>query len=103
MNQTRTRKYDNTTSKLLVTTRIRGLLKGCDEISLELLSQEESIYLLLRTGGVDDDDAARNAAAKVADLCGYLPLFVGICGGVISDYEGDCSWQAELVELLQED
>ena len=27
-----------TSSKLFVTTRIRGLLKGCDEVSLELLS-----------------------------------------------------------------
>ena len=48
----------NTASKLFVTTRIRGLLKGCDEISLNLLSHTEAVDLLLRSGGVDSAVAA---------------------------------------------
>ena len=50
-------------SKLLVTTRIRGLLQGCDEVSLNLMVHQESVDLLLRTGKIDTvDEAAREAA-----------------------------------------
>eukprot|EP00937_MAST-01D_sp_MAST-1D-sp2_P003250 g3250.t1 len=95
---------ENTASKLFVTTRIRGLLKGCDEISLELLSSEEAIDLLLRTGGVEsEDETARKAAEQVTDLCGNLPLLIGICGGIIRNYDGSPEWQADLIEMLRED
>ena len=54
-----------------------GLLKGCAEVSLNLLSPSESVELLLRTGEVADADAgASAAAAEIAELCGYLPLYV---------------------------
>eukprot|EP00937_MAST-01D_sp_MAST-1D-sp2_P004093 g4093.t1 len=94
---------DNTQSKLFVTTRIRGLLKRCDEISLELLTRGEAVDLLLNTGGAESTDNARAAAEHVAELCGDLPLFIGICGGIIANYDGATEWQAELIEMLQED
>ena len=53
-------------SKLLVTTRIRGLLNGCAEVSLNLLAPAEAADLLLRTGAVDDADAAAMAAPSFA-------------------------------------
>ena len=56
---------------------LSGLLKGCAEVSLNLLSPSEAVDLLLRTGEVDDADAgASAAAAEIAELCGYLPLYV---------------------------
>jgi hypothetical protein len=94
----------NSSSKLLVTTRIRGLLKGCQEVSLNLLSPAESIDLLLRTGQVEEpDEAANEAAGRIAALVGHLPLYISICGGIICDYEGGVEWQQELPELLHED
>ena len=58
-----------------------GLLKGCAEVSLNLLTPSESVDLLLRTGEVADADAgASAAAAEIAELCGFLPLYLGICG-----------------------
>ena len=91
-------------SKLLVTTRIRGLIQGCDEVSLNLLSPAESVDLLLRTGGiVDADDAAAGAARQITDLCGHLPLYVSIVGSVIQDYDGGDEWQTELLEMLRLD
>eukprot|EP00937_MAST-01D_sp_MAST-1D-sp2_P004134 g4134.t1 len=93
----------STASKLFVTTRIRGLLKGCNEVALDLLSSDEAMDLLLRTGGIEPSDAACAAASRVAALCGNLPLFVGICGGIIADYEGDPAWQAELIDMLEKD
>ena len=91
-------------SKLLVTTRIRGLLKTCDEVSLNLLAPTESVDLLLRTGQVADvDESAKTAAGEIAELCGHLPLCLSICGGVILGYEKDLAWQTELVGMLKED
>ena len=56
----------DSTSKLLVTTRIRGLIQGCEEVSLNLLSPGESVDLLLRTALVKDADEAAKAAAGIS-------------------------------------
>jgi hypothetical protein len=91
-------------SKLLVTTRIRGLIAGCEEVSLNLLSLGESVDLLLRTAQVKDaDQAAKAAALEIAELCGNLPLYLCICGGVILGYNGQPDWQTELVAMLKDD
>ena len=48
---------------------------------MNLLTASEAVDLLLRTGEVDDADAgASAAAAEIAELCGFLPLYLGICG-----------------------
>jgi tetratricopeptide (TPR) repeat protein len=91
------------TSKVLVTTRIRGLVQGCDLLALGLLEPDGAAELLLRTGGVETTAASTAAAEKVVALCGYLPLYIGICGGIIHEYEGDAVWQAELVLMLKDD
>ena len=58
-------------SKALITTRIRGLIQGCNEVSLGTLGADESADLLIRTGQVEDADAAaRAAASQIAKLCG---------------------------------
>ena len=69
----------------------------------QLLEKTECQHLLLRSGGIDietADESARAAASQVAKLVGYMPLDLGICGGIIADYEGGTDWQTELVELL---
>ena len=94
------------TSRLLVSTRIRGLLQGAEEISLNLLTPEEAVNLLRRTANVtvgDTDTAAQAALRKLAELCGFLPLFIQVCAGMLSDYGGSEDWQTELVEALQQD
>ena len=86
----------NSASKALVTTRTRGLLPGCGEVSLSLMSEKEAVELLLRTGGVEATDAARAAALEVALLCGRLPLYLGILGAIIQAYDSDDAWLTEL-------
>jgi hypothetical protein len=98
----------NSASKLLVTTRIRGLIAGCEEVSLNLLSPGESVDLLLRTAQVEDageapHSAVRAAALEIAALCGNLPLYLCICAGVIFGYNGEPDWQTELVAMLKDD
>jgi len=94
----------NSPSKVLVTTRIRGLLEGCNEMSLNLLTTDEAVDLLLRTGHIKNaDDAATAAAAQIASLCGNLPLYLSICGGIILGYDGIDEWQTELVGMMEDD
>jgi hypothetical protein len=59
------------------------------------------VDLLLRTGQVEDVDEDLTAAAtEIAELCGFLPLYLSICGGIIVGYEGNTAWKAELVQML---
>jgi hypothetical protein len=95
---------DATPSRILVTSRIRGLVQDCAEVSLDLLTADEATDLLLRGGGIDSTTAAdRDAAVVVAELCGKLPLYVGIIAGIVRLYEGDASWQEEVVAMLKTD
>ena len=55
-------------SSVLITTRIRKLVKGCAEVQLNLLTPDESVKLLLETGEVAASDAASKAAAEIAKV-----------------------------------
>ena len=79
-------------------------MNGCAEVSLNLLAPGEAVDLLLGTAQIKDADAAASeAAAEIAVLCGNLPLYISICGGVIAGYENDPSWKTEVVGMLIED
>ena len=75
-------------------------MQQCDEVVLNLMEAEEAAELLLRTGQIENVDAAAQAAAgAIAELCGRLPLCLSICGGVILAYDGDESWQTEVCDV----
>ena len=81
----------DTPSKLLVTTRIRGLVKGAAEVDVGSLSEAEALDLLVATAGIDlasQDEAARGLAVEVVNLCGRLALTVAIAGGMVAEYGG---------------
>ena len=55
---------------------IRNVLSdSCVEIPLTLLTEEQSISLLLNSGGVEATDDATEAAARIAKALGYLRKF----------------------------
>ena len=62
-----------TPSKLLVSTRIGGLLKNSSEVKLALMTNEEAIDLLAHGAGLDYEEGP-HAVAEVVALCGRLPL-----------------------------
>ena len=76
----------DTSSKLMVTTRIRGLIQGGSEVAIGTLSQIDALKLLAATAQVDEyvpreqgkaqDDGQYNMACEVVELCGYLALTV---------------------------
>ena len=68
-----------TTSKYLITSRQRKLLRNIKEVPLALLSETDALQILL---SADDaalksiDDATLIAARKISKACGYLPLVI---------------------------
>ena len=78
----------DTSSKLMVTTRIRGLIKGGSEVAIGTLSQVDALKLLAATAEVDDYDPLEKGetdvnnqyrmACEIVELCGYLALTVFI-------------------------
>lgn len=88
-------------SACVVTTRIHHLAD--EEVACGLLSMQESLSLLLTSGGMDhliDDPPA--AASAAVEACGRLALALPIAGGMIRDLGADC-WEAELLPLLEEE
>ena len=77
----------NGASRLLVTTRIRGLLKNSQEVSMGVLSEDEALAMLLKYAKVESLDEASVEycrANEVVSLCGKLPLTIAIAGGMVA-------------------
>ena len=69
----------DTSSKLMVTTRIRGLIKGGSEVAIGTLSQRDALKLLAATAQVDEyaeHDGQYHMACEVVELCSCLALTV---------------------------
>eukprot|EP01047_Picozoa_sp_COSAG01_P049248 COSAG01_NODE_4865_length_4672_cov_6.338071_2_plen_887_part_00 len=80
-------------SRTLVTTRIKGLVRGAQRVEVGLPSEVEAAQMLLKSTmgyrrGADDRGAASSmpaAAAAVVKMCGRLPLALNIAGRLIAD------------------
>ena len=87
---------------MVITTRMRSLLDGADEVNCSLLSKEASLELLLRAGGCEYLlENPPPAAATAIELCGRLPLALGIAGGIIAELAD--AWQENLLPLLKDE
>jgi len=92
----------STGSSLVITTRIRALVPGAAEVHCEVLSLAEALVLLLTEGGVPHlIDSPPPAALRAVELCGRLPLALGIAGGIIGELAD--SWKEDLIPLLEEE
>ena len=79
---------NNTSSKLLITTRIRGILNNASEVALGVLPPDDALQLLLSSAGIaaiDEGSEERGRAVEVTEFCGRLPLTLAICGGMVND------------------
>ena len=68
---------ESTPSRLLVTTRIKGILTHGAEVELELLSVTESVDLLAAVAELDTSQLPPTLVS-IAQLCGRLPLCLNI-------------------------
>ena len=90
-------------SRLLVTTRIRGLLKNTTEVDVGVLGKEEALKLLLAYAEMDAGDLEEDGhlkAVEIVELCGRLPLTLAIAGGMVADYGQ--GFTDDLLDVLKE-
>ena len=80
---------EDTSSRLVVTTCIKGLVPGAAEFELGLLSADDSVSLLLECAG---ETAARAPHPKIlydaVALCGRLPLVISFAAGILEQQHG---------------
>ena len=75
---------DSTQSKLLVSSRVKGVLEGGSIVDLNLPSDYDAQKMLLNEAGLDADPSdAPPEAAEVTKFCNNLPLAVGMAGRLL--------------------
>ena len=89
-----------TSSKLLVTTRIKGVMQKAAEVELELLGLQEAVEMLAAVAQLDAADVSP-VCLEIAQLCGRLPLCINIVGNLIHTFGN--GWEKEVPDILRGD
>ena len=89
-----------TSSKLLVTTRIKGVMEKAAEVELELLGLQEAVEMLAAVAQLDAADVSP-VCLEIAQLCGRLPLCINIVGNLIRTFGN--GWEQEVPDILRGD
>lgn len=92
---------DTTSSKVLVSSRVRGILEGAEIVDIGLPTEDEAIQLLLSVAGLPTD-AAIPEAREVVQFCDRLPLALGIAGNLVREMGLTEDW-AGVMSLMQEE
>jgi hypothetical protein len=71
---------ESTNSRMLISTRIRGLVAGAREIQVQLLSNQEAVSMLCAMAELDAATVP-SSVMSIIRLCGNLPLCLGIVAG----------------------
>jgi tetratricopeptide (TPR) repeat protein len=78
----------SSSSAALITSRAKLTgLEGANFVTLEVLEAEEAIRLLAKIAGRKRVAAEAEAARRIVELCGYLPLAVRIAGAKLAARE----------------
>jgi hypothetical protein len=67
-------------SKVLISTRMKALLDGGHRVEVGLPSASDSALLLLSAADADISSTQPSGVSEIVDLCGRLPLALGIAG-----------------------
>ena len=94
----------NAGSKVLISTRMKGLLDGGHQVEVGLPSPSDSARMLLRAADADSASAQPAGVSEIVDLCGRLPLALGIAGRLAAslDLVGTQDW-SDMIGVLKEE
>ena len=88
-----------TKSRIVVTTRIQGLIAGAAEVALGKLPAQEAARLMLAVAGTDAAPPYSDEVLQIANVCGGLPLALAVAGGILGDqFDGEVT--KNFVELM---
>ena len=99
----------STNSKVLISSRVRGVLDGGQIIDVAVPSKADAVNMLLSTAGMDVDALKEHTeVARVAELCKRLPLTIGVAGKLIRQLAHgskmtEASEWTDVVALLEEE
>ena len=93
---------DTTASKVLVSSRVRGVLEGAEIVDIGLPTLDEAVQMLLSVAGLPLDAAVPPEAREVVKFCDLLPLAIGIAGKLVHEMGVTDDWDG-VVELMQEE
>ena len=99
-----------TDHRLLVTTRIRGLMPKATCVELLVMGKDEAVVLLLDVANIEKATYLashvglswqQRAAYEIADECGLLPMTLAITAQVVKSW-GD-GWEDSVLPLLKQE
>ena len=86
--------------KVLISSRVRGLLTGATVVDIGLPSEDEAIGMLLAAAGADAAAAVPAEARSVVRLCKCLPLSLSMAGKLVEEIGLDKDWRG-ILEVLE--
>ena len=94
----------STGSKVLISTRMKALLDGGHQVEVGLPSPSDSARMLLSAADADVSDRQPSGVSEIVDLCGRLPLALGIAGRLAASLGlvGTADWSGMIGVLKEE-
>eukprot|EP01043_Picozoa_sp_COSAG02_P045312 COSAG02_NODE_4130_length_5740_cov_3.273888_4_plen_669_part_00 len=91
---------DTTESKVLASSRVRGVLEGAQVVNIELPNDDDAVQMLLSYADLQLDEPPPEAL-EIVKYCNHLPLAIGIAGKFVKDLElgADADWGEVLAEM----
>eukprot|EP01046_Picozoa_sp_COSAG06_P090955 COSAG06_NODE_37256_length_437_cov_0.955621_1_plen_145_part_11 len=91
-------------SKVLISTRMKALLSGGHQVEVGLPSSSDSCRMLLAAADADVGGRQPSGVSEIVDLCGRLPLALGIAGRLAASLElvGTGDWSGMIGVLKEE-
>ena len=91
-------------SKVLISTRMQGLLDGGHQVEVGLPSPSDSARMILRAADADSATAHPAGVSEIVDLCGRVPLALGIAGRLAASLGlvGSGDW-SDMIGVLREE
>ena len=93
---------DSTGSKLLISSRVRGVLEGGLILDLREPSDADGARMLLGAAGSDPGTPPPTEAFEIVKLCKRLPLTLGIAGKMIAQMSVEDDWTG-VASMLKEE
>jgi hypothetical protein len=91
---------ERTKSKLLMSSRVRGVLESAEVVDISLPTEEEAIEIMIAAAAMTGP--APPEASEVVRMCKKLPLTLGIAGRMVKDLGLQNDW-LEVTTMMKEE